>query len=300
MPARPQHRPHWTGEAIPDQSGRRVVVTGALGGLGWSLTRRLAAAGAEVTMAVRRPDEALDLALDAGLRVRAERLDVASLASVRDFAARTGEIDVLVNNAGVMGVPPGRTEDGFERQMGTNHLGHFALTQLLVDRITDRVVVVGSAAHRGASLPVTDLNYVRTPYRRYPAYGASKLANLLFMAELQRRAIAARTGLRVLGGHPGYTSTGITADTGLRVFDRISAVGNRFVGMSADRGALPVLRAVVEDVAGNTYYGPHGPGEMRGWPVPVGRSRAASDADLARALWHASEELTGVGSDLSG
>jgi NAD(P)-dependent dehydrogenase (short-subunit alcohol dehydrogenase family) len=213
---------------------------------------------------------------------------------VREFAAGVGAVDVLVNNAGVMGVPHTRTVDGFESQLATNHLGHFALANLLLPRLTDRVVVVGSASHRSGDLDVDDLNWERRDYRAYAAYAASKLANLLFLAELQRRLTAAGSTLRATGAHPGYTSTAIQAGTGNRAFTRLSGVGNRWLGMPAWQGALPTLYAATMDVPGNSYLGPHRARELNGWPTMVGRSRTAADPDLAKRLWARSESLTGV------
>ena len=230
------------------------------------------------------------------MEVRA--LDLTSLASVREFAAEltagTDTVDVLVNNAGVMAVPFALTVDGFETQIATNHLGHFALTNLLLPRLTDRVVVVASASHRSGDLDVTDLNWERRGYRPYAAYATSKLANLLFVAELQRRLTAAGSTLRVTAAHPGYTSTAIQGGTGSRLFTGLSDLGNRLLGMPPWQGALPTLYAATMDLPGNSYVGPHRARELNGWPTLVGRSRTASDPDLAKALWEVSESLTGV------
>jgi NAD(P)-dependent dehydrogenase (short-subunit alcohol dehydrogenase family) len=227
-------------------------------------------------------------------RVEVRRLDVADLSSVRTFAAGVGEVDVLVNNAGVMGVPFARTVDGFESQLATNHLGHFALANLLLPQLGDRVVVVGSASHWAGELDVDDLDWDRRGYHGYAAYAASKLANLLFLAELQRRLTAAGSTLRATGAHPGYTSTGIQLNTGNRGFTWLSNVGNALVGMPAWQGALCTVYAATMDLPGNSYVGPSGPGEMFGWPRLVGRSSDAGDPELARTLWGRSEQLTGV------
>ncbi len=221
-------------------------------------------------------------------------LDLSDLSSVRRFTDQVDDLDVLVANAGVMGVPPTRTVDGFELQFATNHLGHFALANLLLPRLSDRVVVVGSRSHAAGDLPLDDLNWERRPYRRYAAYAQSKLANLLFTSELQRRLTAAGSPLRAVAAHPGYTSTGIQGRTGLRAFTAVSDLGNRLVGMPVERGVLPLLFATTCDVPGNSYVGPHRPFQLYGWPVQVGRSALASDPELAKALWAASEELTGV------
>jgi NAD(P)-dependent dehydrogenase (short-subunit alcohol dehydrogenase family) len=282
----------WT--AVPPQHGRRFVVTGATSGIGLETARRLASVGAQVVLAVRNVGKGEAVAATLGGTVEVRRLDVADLSSVREFADGVGPVDVLVNNAGVMGLPYARTVDGFETQMATNHLGHFALANLLLPRITDRVVVVGSASHRSGDLDVDDLGWERREYRPYAAYAASKLANLLFLAELQRRLTAAGSQLRATGAHPGYTSTAIQGGTGSKAFTRLSDVGNRLLGMPAWQGALPTLYAATMDVPGNSYLGPHRARELNGWPTMVGRSRTASDPDLAKALWARSESLTGV------
>lgn len=286
----------WT--AVPAQHGRRFVVTGASSGIGLETARRLVSVGADVVMAVRNPAKGQSLAdhlVDpAAGRVTVQRLDVADLASVREFAESVGPVDVLINNAGVMAVPFARTADGFESQLATNHLGHFALTNLLLPRLTDRVVVVSSQSHRTGELDLTDLDWERRGYRPYAAYAASKLANLLFVGELQRRLTAVGSTLRVTAAHPGYTSTAIQGGTGNAAFTRMADLGNRLFGMPAWQGALPTLYAASMDLPGNSYVGPHRFRELHGWPTLVGRSRTASDPDLAHRLWETSESLTGV------
>lgn len=270
------------------------MITGALGGLGWDLTERLARAGAHVTMAVRRPDRARQRARDAGLSVTVRELDLASLASVRHFADDIAPLDVLINNAGVMGLPRGRTEDGFETQMGVNHLGHFALTNLLLPRISDRIVLVGSRAHQSGRVDPRDLHHEHRRYTRFGAYAGSKLANLLHLLELDRRLRAAGSPLRAVAAHPGYTSTGIVQHSGVAAFDRLAAVGNRYVGMTPAEGAASLLLAATTDVGSNTYLGPVGVAGLRGRPGPAVRSRRAWDRALAGALWQASEQATGT------
>ena len=292
MTPRRRARPRWDGR-VPDQAGRHVVVTGAGGGLGLELTRRLSGAGARVTMAVRDPTR-LPNDVRRWPGVTPAVLDLSDLSSVRRFAERTGPVDVLVANAGVMGVPPTRTADGFELQLATNHLGHFALTNLLLPRLSDRVVVVASRSHAAGELPLDDLNWERRRYRRYAAYGQSKLANLLFTSELQRRLTAVGSTLRAVAAHPGYTSTGIQGRTGVRSFTALADLGNRVVGMPVERGVLPLLFAAMCDIPGNSYLGPDLPLQLHGRPVQVGRSALASDPELAKQLWLASEELTGV------
>jgi NAD(P)-dependent dehydrogenase (short-subunit alcohol dehydrogenase family) len=297
MPTRPG--PPWWAR-LPRQDGRVVVVTGASGGLGLATTELLVALGAHVVLAVRDParGQAAVRSLRPGLRGSAEvrRLDVSDLGSVRAFAAATDRADVLVDNAGVMAVPFARSADGLEMQLATNHLGHFALTLLLLPRLDDRVVVVSSSAHRRGRLDLDDLDWQRRGYRPAAAYAASKLANLLFLAELQRRLTVAGSSLRATGAHPGSTATGITGHTGSGLLTRVGSFGHRLTGMPPWRGALTTVHAAVLDLPGNTYLGPSGRLlGMHGWPVPVGRSATAADPDLAKALWTRSEELTGVG-----
>ncbi|MGB0101220.1 MAG: oxidoreductase [Nocardioides sp.] len=281
-------------DALPAQDGRRFVVTGASAGLGLETARALAATGAHVVLAVRNRAKGDGVAASLPGSVEVRQLDVADLASVREFAAGLGAVDVLINNAGVLAVPWALTADGFETHLATNHLGHFALANLLLPRLTDRVVVISSDAHYRGELDLDDLHWQRRDYKPFAAYGASKLANLLFLAELQRRLTAAGSSLRVTGAHPGSTATAITGSTGSRTKTWIGRWGHRLVGMPPWKGALTTLYAATMDVPGNTFIGPGGPMEMVGWPTGVGRSREASDPDLAKALWSRSEELTGV------
>ncbi|MDN4175082.1 oxidoreductase [Nocardioides sp. SOB77] len=296
MPKLPDLRrssvPRW--RDVPPQHGRRFVVTGASSGIGLEVSRALAGAGAEVVLAVR--DRAKGERVAAGLpgRVEVQVLDVSDLSSVRAFADGVGRVDVLVNNAGILGVPFARTADGLETTLATNHLGHFALTNLLLARLADRVVVTGSRSHLHGELDVDDLGWERRTYRPYAAYAASKLANLLFLAELQRRLTAAGSTLRATGAHPGSTATAITASSGNGLLTWVGSWGHRLAGMQPWQGALPTLYAATMDVPGNTYVGPSGPGEMQGWPTTARRAPAALDPDLARRLWERSEELTRV------
>ncbi len=282
---------------MPDQHGRRFVVTGASSGVGLETARALAGAGAEVVLAVRDRAKGERVAASIEGRTEVRVVDVADLSSVRAFAAglvESGGVDVLVNNAGVLGVPYSRTVDGFETTIATNHLGHFALTNLLLPALRDRVVVVGSRSHWHGVVDPDDLGWERRTYRPYAAYAASKLANLLFLGELQRRLTAAGSVLRATGAHPGSTATAITGGSGNPLVTRIGAWGHRLVGMEAWEGALPVLHAATMDVPGNTYVGPHGRGELKGWPAPARRAPQSLDPDLARRLWERSEELTGT------
>ena len=295
--------PHrWNADDVPDQTGRTALVTGANSGLGLHTAIGLAGQGARVLMATRSAERG-EAALK---RVRADvpgatvelvRLDLASLASVReaaeDVAGRTSVLDVLVCNAGVMALPRQLTADGFEMQLGTNHLGHFALTGLLLPQLlaaaAPLVVAVSSGAHRTGSIAFDDLQGERS-YGRWKAYGQSKLANLLFVSELQRRA-----GVRLLAAaaHPGYAATNLQSGQGHRVLELAMSVGNRVVAQSDRAGARPSLyAATMPGVQGDDYWGPVF--ETRGWPKRSGRSRAARDTVAAGRLWDVSTDLTGV------
>jgi len=283
----------WTADDLPDQTGRRIVVTGANSGLGEVTARRLAAAGASVVLACR--NVAKGAAAAAGMRgdVTVRRLDLSDLGSVAEFADGTAEVDVLVNNAGVMAVPFARTADGFELQIGTNFLGHFALTGRLLPRLRDRVVTVSSPAHKMGRVEVDDLNWERRPYRRWPAYAQSKLADLLFAFELDRRLRAAASPVRSVAAHPGYAATEIGRGAGLE--QRLIGIGNRVLAQSAEAGARPMLyAATMPDVRGGDYWGPDRLGEMRGHPKRVTGSSRARDAELAGRLWDRAVQLTGV------
>jgi len=280
---------------IPDLTGRSVIVTGANGGIGRAAAGALAGAGARVVLAVRDTDKGRVAAATMPGETEVRRLDLASLASVREFAAAwQGDIDLLINNAGVMVPPLIRTAEGFELQFGTNHLGHFALTNLLLEHVTGRVVTVSSTGHRWGSIDFDDLNWERKPYKASRAYGQSKLANLLFTSELQRRLTAAGSSVLANAAHPGYAATNLQFHSGRRLMDLLSMVGNRLLAQDENGGALPTLCAAVADVPGNSFAGPGGFMEQRGAPKLVGRSGAAKDADVARRLWDVSEELTGV------
>ncbi|CAM3201913.1 SDR family NAD(P)-dependent oxidoreductase [Nocardioides dubius] len=284
---------------LPFQIGRRVVVTGATSGLGLELSRAFAALGADVALAVRNPAkgaEAAERIRRTGVSgtVAVAELDLSDLASVRAFADRSPGCEVLVNNAGVMGVPQQRSADGYELQLATNHLGHFALTNLLLTRITDRVVTVGSASHRTGQLVVDDLSFERRDYHPYAAYCQSKLAQLSFMGELGRRLRDAASPVRSLGAHPGYTATGIQSGTGNPLFTRVAAIGNALVGMPPSKGARSILEAALLDLPSGSYLGPSGPGELLGAPAPARLAPQAESRELARLLWERSEELTAV------
>ena len=301
----------WTADDIPDLTGRRAVVTGGSSGLGLETAVALAAHGAQVVLTARdtaKGDDAVRRVLARVPDASVERgsLDLADLVSVRAFAERVGDrpLDLLVNNAGVMAVPPRRTADGFELQMGTNHLGHHALTGLLLPALLARpgarVVTVSSFVHWFGSLDFGDLMSERS-YDPWRAYAASKLANLLFMRELDRRAREAGTDLVSVGAHPGYARTNLVAAgpaTGRRLTGGVLRLGTALVGQSARAGALPQLRAATDpEVRGGEYYGPRGPAEQRGLPKKVRCSANARDDRASGLLWAESERLTGVGFD---
>ncbi|UGT55916.1 oxidoreductase [Nocardia asteroides] len=281
---------------LPSLTDHTVVVTGANSGIGRAAARALAAAGARVVLAVRDPDKGHLAAADMAGDVAVRRLDLADLASVRAFAEETDEpVDILVNNAGVMIPPLSRTADGFEMQFGTNHLGHFALTNLLLPRIRRRVVTVSSNGHRAGSLDFDDLNWQRKPYRAMAAYGQSKLANLLFTTELQRLLTDAGSSVLATAAHPGMAATNLLRPNGKsRLRERVQNAVTSVLAQSDEDGALPTLYAAVADIPGDSYVGPSGFLQGRGAPALVGRSAAARDANLAHRLWVASEDLTGV------
>jgi NAD(P)-dependent dehydrogenase (short-subunit alcohol dehydrogenase family) len=290
----------FTPDHIPDLAGKTVIVTGANSGIGHAAAAALAIAGATVVLAVR--DQAKGEAAAATMTGTTEvrPLDLARLDSVRAFAASwTGGIDLLINNAGVMIPPLSRTADGFELQFGTNHLGHFALTNLLLPHVAagGRVVTVSSDAHRAGAIDFDDLNWERRRYRPWRAYGQSKLANLLFTGELQRRLTEAGSTVKATAAHPGYAATNLQSHSGSRVVAfAMEQLGNRLIAQDAAGGALPTLYAAVADIPGGSFAGPSGPFGLglRGAPTLVGRSAAAGDEQVARRLWTVSETLTGV------
>jgi NAD(P)-dependent dehydrogenase (short-subunit alcohol dehydrogenase family) len=306
----------WTAADVPDQRGRTAVITGANSGLGFETARVLASRGATVVLACRDPGQAARAAglIAAGSgpaeadtrdeRVQTLRLDLASLASVREAAeelcSRYPRLDLLINNAGVMMPPYGRTEDGFELQFGTNHLGHFALTGLVLDRLLatagSRVVTVSSNGHRAGRINV-DLQSERH-YRKMRTYGQSKLANLMFTYELQRRLAAAGAPTIALAAHPGTSRTDLVR----HLSGPSRAVVNAQLGpltswfaQNVEMGALPTLRAATDpDATGGQYYGPGGAFGFTGYPVPVGSSGRSRDVTVMERLWEESEKLTGV------
>ncbi|GGG16784.1 putative short-chain dehydrogenase/reductase [Rhodococcoides trifolii] len=269
-------------------------MTGANSGLGLATAREFARAGAHVVLAVRNTDKGEAAAASIAGSTEVRRLDLADLASVRRFADKWDRpIDILVNNAGLTSRTLGHTVDGFEMHMGTNHFGHFALTQHVLPLITDRIIVLASLAHRRTTMDLSDLGWDRRTYTWLAAYGQSKLANLLFASELQRRLTESRSPVKVVAAHPGWATTGLNLDDDVPVFERVmTAVGDRVVAQSPEAGAWPTLFAATADIAGGSYVGPDGRFETRGHPTLVGRSSEASDPELARRLWEVSERAT--------
>jgi NAD(P)-dependent dehydrogenase (short-subunit alcohol dehydrogenase family) len=284
---------------MPDLTGTTAVVTGASNGIGRSAAHALSAAGAHVVLAVRDAGrgEAAAAGFPGTTEVRV--LDLADLASVRAFAAGwDGPVDLLLNNAGAHAETLTRTADGFELMFGVNHLGHFALTNLLLPHLTGRVVTVASQAERMARLDLDDLHWERRPFRTARAYNDSKLANLLFTSELQRRLTAAGSPVVAHAAHPGLVATNMYRHERRRASDLPMALVLRLFAQSADQGALPLLHAAVADLPGDSFAGPSRLAHMRGAPELIPRSAAARDPALAARLWDASERLTGVGCPL--
>lgn len=304
----------WHADRIPDLTGKLAVVTGANSGIGRVTARELATAGATVVIAVRDADKGATAAAGIvaavpGARLEVRRLDLADLASVhgfaRRFAAEHDTLDLLIDNAGVMALPRrGTTADGFETQFGTNHLGHFALTGLLLPALLAapqaRVVTVTSTFHAFGRIDFDDLNSERR-YRRYGAYAQSKLANLLFAAELDRRAGAAGTRLRSLAAHPGYSATNLQL-SGQRSLTQVMMGGlNALFAVSPEAGALPTLcAATLPELPGDVLVGPRSLGGYRGTPGVATPHRRARDVETAARLWEVSTAATAVTYDFTG
>ncbi|MYR06653.1 SDR family NAD(P)-dependent oxidoreductase [Gordonia sp. SID5947] len=285
----------WSTSDIPDQSGRTVVVTGANSGLGAQTAKALAAAGAQVILACRNAQKAEAVAREIGPAATVAQLDLADLESVRAFADGLSGADVLINNAGVMAIPFGRTAQGFEMQMGTNHLGHFALTALVLPKISDRVVTLSSSMHQIGRIDLGDLNWDKRRYRRWRAYGDSKMANLMFGKELAERLAATGSATSSLIAHPGYAATELQGKSGT-VEDVFMNVANKVFAQSAAAGALPSLYAATSpDVTNGTFYGPTQMFGARGAPGISGYHKRADDQAVRDGLWTASEKLTGIG-----
>lgn len=280
----------------PDLSGRTYVVTGANSGIGLEAARKLSAAGGHVVLAVRdvAKGEAAAVSLPGPGTSEVRELDLADLASVRSFAAGwDAPITTLVNNAGIMMVAEGRTVDGFEWQIGTNHLGHFALTNLLLQHVEDRVVTVSSGLHNGPQVDLDNLD-LDGAYKPTRAYQQSKLANLLFTAELQRRLAAAGTSVLAHACHPGYSATNLQSHHANPLMNKLMWLGNKVIATSAEFGARPTLHAITADLPPDSYIGPTGFRGLRGAPGPNPRSQESGDAEVAARLWELSEERTGV------
>jgi NAD(P)-dependent dehydrogenase (short-subunit alcohol dehydrogenase family) len=291
----------WTGQNIPDQHGRVAIVTGGNTGLGFETARMLAERGATVVLAVRDIEKGRQAAERISGNVAIQKLDLSSLASIRsaaaDLRAKHARIDLLINNAGVMYNPKQRTADGFEMQFGTNHLGHFALTGLLLEHILpvsgSRIVTVSSTGHRiRAAIHFDDLQWERS-YGRAAAYGQSKLANLMFTYELQRR-LAEHGSTIAVAAHPGVSNTELVRNIPA-AFRLPVALLAPMLTQKPEMGALPTLRAATDPtVVGGQYYGPSGMGEIRGYPKLVSSSDDSHDQAVQRRLWSVSEDLTGV------
>jgi NAD(P)-dependent dehydrogenase (short-subunit alcohol dehydrogenase family) len=304
----------WSTDQIPDQHGRTAIVTGANSGLGMVTARELARRGAHVVLACRNTDKGAQAvreieAASPGAQLELAPLDLGDLASVEAFAKRFREgrdgagLDLLINNAGVMAPPRRETADGFELQLGTNLLGHFALTARLIDLMQDRgdarVVTLSSNAHKMGRINFDDLQSERR-YTRWGAYGQSKLADLMFALELDRRLRAGDSTVKSVAAHPGYAATNLQS-AAVPALDRVlMRFTNLIVAQSADMGALPTLYAATQPgVEGGSYIGPDGIGEFRGHPHLVSVGRAARDEQVAARLWSVSEELTGVRFELA-
>jgi NAD(P)-dependent dehydrogenase (short-subunit alcohol dehydrogenase family) len=284
----------WTQNDLPDLSGRTVVVTGASSGIGLVTARELCAHGARVILAVRDVEKGRAVAKDFVGSYEVRALNLADLESIRTFAAEwTGDLNVLINNAGIMMAPAFRTIDDFELHMGTNHLGPFALTNRLLPFITDRVVTVSSILHRRGMIHWDDLHFDARPYNAMTAYQDSKLANLLFTLELQRRLMESGSAVRAVAAHPGIARTNLVAHVrGVNGF--VNSLSQRLCN-DAEKGALPTLFAATQDIPGGSYVGPNGIGHLRGYPIIHATSRRAMDTAMARRLWDVSADLTNTG-----
>ncbi|HEY1439624.1 MAG TPA: oxidoreductase [Mycobacterium sp.] len=282
--------PHWTAAELPSFAGRTAIVTGGNSGLGEVVARELARVGAHVILAVRNTAKGAAAADRMTGNIEVRQLDLLDLSSVHRFADGIANVDVLINNAGIMATDHALTADGFERHIGTNHLGHFALTNLLLPKLTDRVVTVSSLLHNIGYISTKDLNWQSRPYSRWLAYGQSKLANLLFTSELQRRLDTVGSSLRALAAHPGWSHTNLQGRSGRRLTDAVVLAADHVVSTDADFGARQTLYAVSQDLPGNTFVGPQF--GLYGRTQPTWRSWLAKRATTAAALWELSEHLT--------
>lgn len=293
------------------QLGRTAVVTGANSGLGFYTSRALALKGARVIMACRnleKGEEARQLIVEEGVAVNPEvwQLNLASLESVKQFALKMEEsdikLDLLINNAGLMAIPFDNTEDGFEMQFGVNHLGHFALSARLWPRVSatpgSRLIQVSSVAHQFGKIHFKDIHWERG-YKKWGAYGMSKLANLLFVHELASRLAENGSSVTVAAAHPGYADTELQAKSARMKGRSLSAAAmsmiNKVLAQSGEKGALPSLyAATAEDVEQGAYFGPGGPLKMHGWPAPDIPNKKLVNNEVAKKLWEVSESLTGL------
>src|SRR6516225_2180039 len=269
----------WTAADLPSFAGRTVIITGANSGLGAVTARELAGRGATIIMAVRTTSKGEAAARQMTGDIEVRQLDLQDLSSVRAFADGVDKVDVLINNAGIMAAPFALTRDGFESQIGTNHLGHFALTNLLLPKVTDRVVTISSMFHWMGRIDLADLNWKQRRYHAWRAYAQSKLANLLFTSELQDRLDRVGSSTKALAAHPGYSSTNLQGHSAGGFSKAFMDVGDRLVATDADFGARQTLFAVSQDLPGNTYVGPRF--GMVGRTQPVGRSPRARRSDTA-------------------
>lgn len=286
----------WTSADMPAMDGRTVMVTGANGGVGAATAAAFTRAGAHVVLAIRDTQRGQAAARAMGGSTEVRELDLADLSSIRAFAQSwSNPLDILINNAGVAGLAGSATKDGFDLQFGTNHLGHFTLTNLLLPHLTDRVITVASGAHKSGTIHFDDLALRTRRYGFAASYGQSKLANLLFTLELERRLQQAGSTVRSLAAHPGYAATSLGTKGQPKSLVAAANLAGRVFAQTSEQGALPSLFAATQDLPGASYIGPDGRGELRGSPTLVGRSAAASDPTLARRLWEVSEELTGTG-----
>ena len=280
----------WTSTDLPDMTCRTVVVTGASSGIGLIAAREMVRVGAHVILAVRNESKGHRVAAEFPGSVEVRRLDVSDLSSVRTFAREwSGPLDVLVNNAGVMDIPAARTGEGLDVQTATNSFGPFLLTSLLLPYVSDRVVWVTSQLHRLAHLNVDDLNWERRPYKSLDAYNDSKLHLVLYSLELQRRLDADGAGIRSVLAHPGIATTALAAHSSSNAINRFPFLLN-----DPEHGALPTLFAATQDVRGNAYVGPRGPGGIKGHPAVRKRGRSGLDTAAATSLWAAVSQKVGV------
>lgn len=289
----------WSAANLPRMDGKRIVVTGATNGIGWETARSLAAVGAQVVLAVRSPDRGKERADQiaaeiAGARAEVVEVDLADLASIRRCAGELGEFDILVNNAGVMATEHQRTVDGFEMSLGTNFLGPFALTNLVLPRVSERVVIVGSTAHKTGKMDLDDPHFERRAWSRPRAYSQSKLADMLWALELDRRLRQAGSAVATAISHPGWATTGILGVTGIGAVDKVIEGAGTVLANTAAQGAAPTLFALTPDVPSGSYVGPDGRFGLRGGPVLVGRTSAACDFRTAGLLWEFADNATGT------